>query len=82
MKNGAPINAIGGSIKVRVDTKINGEDKTLEIPVHMFAVELTNNGTPNPAYESITRIKTNMSLSPHRITTTQIVFALLAAPFR
>ena len=49
--------AIGGVIKVRVDTAVNGADTTLEIPVHMFAAQLTNAGAPNPAYDSISRIK-------------------------
>ena len=41
----------------RVNTAINGVDTELEIPVHMFAAQLTNSGAPNPAYESIARIK-------------------------
>ena len=55
-KNGTDIKAIGGVIKVRVNTQINGTDTELEIPVHMFAAQLTNAGAPNPAYESIERI--------------------------
>ena len=55
-KNGATVKAIGGVIKVRVDTVVNGGEQTLEIPVHMFAAQLTNAGAPNPAYESIERI--------------------------
>lgn len=47
---------VGGSIKVRVNTAINGEAKELEIPVHMFALQYTNAGTPNPAFESIERV--------------------------
>lgn len=56
-KNGVDVNAIGGTIKVRVNQKINGEDTELEIPVRMFASQYTNAGAPNPAYESISRIK-------------------------
>jgi hypothetical protein len=56
-KNGSTSKAIGGVIKVRVDTAVNGKDTTLEIPVHMFAAQFTNAGAPNPAYESIARIK-------------------------
>lgn len=55
-KNGATVKSIGGVIKVRVDQKINGADTTLEVPVHMFASELTNAGKPNPAYESIEKV--------------------------
>ena len=56
-KNGVDTKAIGGVIKIRVNTQINGTDTELEIPVHMFAAQLTNSGSPNPAYESIERIK-------------------------
>ena len=56
VKDGNTVKAIGGVIKVRVDTAINGIETALEIPVHMFAAQLTNAGNPNPAYESIERI--------------------------
>ena len=56
-KNGVDTKAIGGVIKIRVNTQVNGVDTDLEIPVHMFAAQLTNSGMPNPAYESIARIK-------------------------
>lgn len=55
-KNGQTVESIGGTIKVKVNQKINGEDAVLEVPVHMFASKTTNKGTPNPAYESIKRI--------------------------
>lgn len=56
-KNGQEVNSIGGSIKIRVNQKLpSGEIQELEIPVHMFASELTNKGTTNPAYESIARV--------------------------
>lgn len=53
MKNGREVEAIGGSITVKVNQKISGVEKELMIPVHMFASKLTNAGKPNPAYESI-----------------------------
>ena len=56
IKNGQTVESIGGTIKVKVNQKINGEDTILEVPVHMFASKLTNKGTPNPAYETIKRI--------------------------
>ena len=56
-KNNTTVKAIGGVIKIRVNTAINGTDTELEIPVHMFAAQLTNAGAPNPAYESIERVK-------------------------
>lgn len=55
-KNGVDTETIGGSIKIRVNQKINGEDTELEIPVHMFATKYTNSGSPNPGFESIERI--------------------------
>lgn len=55
-KNGVDTNSIGGVIKIRVNQEINGTETELEIPVHMFASQYTNKGTPNPAYESIARI--------------------------
>lgn len=56
VKDGKTIESIGGTIKVKVDQVINGEDTSLEIPVHMFASKTTNKGTPNPAYDSISKV--------------------------
>lgn len=50
-------NALAGQIKVRVEQKINGVDKILEIPVHVFVNEITKKGTKNPAYESIDTVR-------------------------
>lgn len=55
-KNNVENKTVGGSIKIRVNTKINGEDTELEIPVHMFATQYTNAGASNPAFESIERV--------------------------
>ena len=56
-KDGAQNNALAGQIKVRVEQKINGVDKILEIPVHVFVNEMTKKGTKNPAYESIDTVR-------------------------
>lgn len=56
MKDNVETKGVGGFIKVRVNTVINGAETELEIPVHMFATQLTKNKTPNPAYESIERV--------------------------
>lgn len=56
MKDNVETKGVGGFIKVRVNTIINGAETELEIPVHMFATQLTKNKTPNPAYESIERV--------------------------
>ena len=58
VKNNKTVEYIGGSIKVRVTQKLNGNDVELDIPVYMFANKLTNAGGPNPAYESINRVMT------------------------
>ena len=69
MKNGVETKAIGGVIKIRVDTVINGTNTVLEVPVHMFASQLTNAGQPNPAYESIERVmKEYVSIAASDIT--------------
>lgn len=58
LKDGKTVENIGGSITVRVNQVINGEEVENEIPVHMFANKYKNNGEPNPAYSSIEKIKT------------------------
>ena len=57
VKNGKEVEAMGGSITVKVTQKISGKEKELMIPVYMFAAKLTNAGKPNPAYESIKTVK-------------------------
>lgn len=56
-KNDVQNNALAGQIKVRVEQRINGVDKILEIPVHVFVNEMTKKGTKNPAYESIDTVR-------------------------
>ena len=55
-KDGRDMDAIGGTIIVKVTQKMGDQDKELAIPVHMFAAKFTNKGTPNPAYASIEKI--------------------------
>ncbi len=58
-KDGKTVNAIGGTIKIRVDQRLSKNDDkmtTLEVPVTMFASQYTNSGSLNPAYESINKI--------------------------
>lgn len=58
-KNGREVNAVGGTITVRVEQKLNARDEKatiLDVPVQMFANELKNNGDPNPAYKNITEV--------------------------
>lgn len=55
-KDGRDVEAVSGSIIVKVNQKISGVEKELLIPVYMFAAKLTNKGTPNPAFESITKV--------------------------
>lgn len=56
VKDGKPVETIGGVIKVQVDQLINGVPTTLEIPVHMFATKYTKKGTINPSFESIEKV--------------------------
>lgn len=56
-KNGKTVECIRGTIKVLVNQTINGTPISNEIPIQMFASKLTNAGKPNPAYESIERVK-------------------------
>lgn len=56
VKDGKTVEKIGGSIKVRVNQTLNGEETELDIPVFLFANKLTNKNTPNPAYASIERV--------------------------
>lgn len=56
MKNGKQTDSIGGTIKIKVNQKINGEDINLEVPVHMFATKLKKDGGENPAYISIKKV--------------------------
>lgn len=60
-KNGVEVKAVSGTIKVRVDQNANDVESTLEIPIHMFSTEFTNDGRTNPAYESITRVMNEYS---------------------
>lgn len=56
-KEGKTTESIKGTIKVQVDQEINGVKTVNEIPIHMFATKYKNDGGPNPAYESIEKIK-------------------------
>lgn len=57
VKNDRTIKVIRGTVKVRVDTVINGENVVLEIPVSAYAAEFTTKGEPNPAYDSLRRVR-------------------------
>ena len=57
VRNGEAVETIGGTIKIQVNQVINGENTISEIPVHMFAAKYTNAGKPNPAYDSIKKVK-------------------------
>lgn len=55
-RRGEKVDGLSGQIKVKVRQTISGEDKELNIPVHVFAGKTTNAGKSNPAYESIRRV--------------------------
>lgn len=56
VRNGEPVETIGGTIKVLVNQEINGEKVSLEVPVHMFSTKMTKAGKINPSYESIEKV--------------------------
>lgn len=56
---GAQVNAIRGTVKVRLAQKLSktdAEPTVLEIPIRVFANEFTNAGAPNPGYENAKRV--------------------------
>lgn len=59
--DGKTVDSIGGTIKIRVNQNINGEDVQLEIPVHLFANKLKSNGELSPAYKSIEEVMNNFT---------------------
>ena len=61
VKNGKTVECIRGTIKVLVEQIINGEMNVSEIPVYMFSAKYKNDGKPNPAYESIEKIKNTLT---------------------
>ena len=56
-KDGRTIEYVRGNIKVLVTQVINGKPVENEIPVQMFSNRYTNAGKPNPAFESIMKVK-------------------------
>lgn len=56
VKDGAPVETVGGSIKILVEQEINKVPTTLEVPVYMFSTKYTKVGKLNPSYESIETI--------------------------
>jgi hypothetical protein len=56
VKDGAPVETVGGSIKILVEQEINKVPTTLEVPVYMFSTKYTKAGKLNPSYESIETI--------------------------
>ena len=59
VKNGETKEAISGVIKVRVNQKVGGEMKELEVPVHVFSTKYTKSGAVNPSYASIDKFRNN-----------------------
>lgn len=59
-RGGEELEALSGKILVKNTQVVNGEKKDLFTPVHVFQPKYTKNGTPNPAYESINNVVTEM----------------------
>lgn len=55
-REGKNVDSIGGTVKILVEQEINGVEKTLEIPIYMFAAKYTKKNQLNPAYESAERV--------------------------
>lgn len=55
-KQGRVTDCVRGTVKIRVDQDVQGEKTILEIPISMFANKLKNDGNPNPAYDSISKV--------------------------
>ena len=51
-KNGQARRAINGSVKIRVDQVVGGEERVNEVPVFVFVSELKNDGTKNQVFTS------------------------------
>lgn len=58
-KDGKNRDAISGRIIVRVEQQINGEDKILSVPVHVFVNKQKNDGGLNPAYTNMEEVMTS-----------------------
>lgn len=56
-------NYIMGEVKVKTTIDIKGVAVDLEVPVRLFANQMTNKGLPNPAYDSIKKIGEMVSLA-------------------
>ena len=54
---------IMGEIKIKTNAMINNVSTELEVPVRVFANQLKNDNTPNPAYDSIAKIEEMTSLA-------------------
>lgn len=51
-KNGQTRRAINGSVKIRVDQVVGGEERVNEVPVFVFVSELKNDGAKNQVFTS------------------------------
>ena len=56
-KDGRKVEMLSGSIKVQVEQEISKELKVCEIPVNVFANKFKKDGTKNPAYDGLLRVK-------------------------
>lgn len=56
-RDGSTVEAISGSIKIKVAQNVDGKPVDMEIPVYMFANKITKAGNENKAYTEIEKIK-------------------------
>lgn len=60
-KKGETVEAISGTVKIRVNQQIDHKDCELDIPVHLFANKYTNKGSKNPSYDNLKQVKDEFS---------------------
>lgn len=56
-KKNETVEAISGTVKIRVNQQIDHKDCELDIPVHLFANKFTNSGKKNPSYDNLKQVK-------------------------
>lgn len=56
VKDGSPVDSIGGSIKVLTEQEVNGHPFNVETTVYSFSTKYTKAGGINPSYESLEKV--------------------------
>lgn len=59
-KNGVNTEALAGTVTIKVNQELYGQEYNMDIPIYVFATKKTNSGNDNPAYKSLENIKNNL----------------------